>query len=72
MTSKFFINRPCPCCKSLQACYINKNKIQCQDCDFEAEYTCPLCNKTLKQSPVKEDSNGEYIACVHCNHNKLT
>ena len=63
--SRYSINRACPECNQTNIELI-KNKIICNDCQFEVAYQCPLCNNELNEKDFHEDSQGEYFNCSQC------
>ena len=63
--SRYPINRACPECNQTNIELI-KNKIICNDCQFEVTYQCPLCNNELHEKDFHEDNQGEYFNCSQC------
>jgi len=62
------INKPCPSCKTLGSVLFKKNKLKCtkENCDFEIFFSCPLCDKSVRESDIEEDDQGYFFSCGQC------
>tara|TARA_A100001015_G_scaffold289026_1_gene360450 strand:- start:961 stop:1935 length:975 start_codon:yes stop_codon:yes gene_type:complete len=60
------INKPCPKCNKVNSIFVNSNFIQCNNCNYEIKYCCPLCNSSLENSKFTKNENGEYYECSSC------
>ena len=64
--SKYPINRACPECNQINNIELIKNKIKCNDCQFEVAYQCPLCDDEINEGDFGKDEQGDYFECAGC------
>ncbi|MFC1770257.1 PolC-type DNA polymerase III [Candidatus Margulisiibacteriota bacterium] len=65
---KLKINKACPSCETNKSILIEKNRIFCskQDCNFEIEYACPLCDQEMDINSYQADWQNPYFLCSKC------
>lgn len=66
------LNRPCPICGKSESVQILDNRLVCNhdDCGFDEDFACPLCDASLAKADFLSDQHGRFTQCPSC-RNKI-
>jgi DNA polymerase III subunit epsilon len=62
------LDKKCPSCGKQNSIVIEKNNLICKEkeCDFNASYCCPICDKNLSDQNFDSNEKGEFYICDSC------
>lgn len=59
------LEKACPKCQK-QTVAFSASKLKCSACDFEIQYTCPLCDTAVNDADIQLKNEAPVLCCSNC------